>query len=284
MLSPAELKRPMDMTTSEDKLRLSRHPGDSRLSWQRRQLLSGAGLECPRTAMEVGAFDNPTLRASDGFAVRYVDYFSSEELRAKHADNPKRDVSRIVDVDWVVKGPRLSPFIGERMDLIVANHVIEHICNPIGWLSDVASFCSPGATVFMAVPDRRFTFDYLKQPTDITDIVQAYEQGKEQPDAHDVARMRYLHTRVDAAAIWDGGEGPVPPQQTAAPYRATLERAREEVRGGYVDVHCTYFTSSSFIHIFSELKRSDYIPWRVDLLHDVVRGGNEFYVLLTLDG
>ncbi len=231
-------------------------------------------------ALEVGAFDNPTLRPRDGFQVRYADYFSADELRVTWAENPGRDPSRIVDVDYVIKGPRLSPFIPDKVDLVVANHVIEHIPDPIGWLCDVASFCSEDAAIFMAVPDQRFTFDFHKQPSDITSIVRAYEEGKTLPDVYDVARMRYLHTRVDPLALWEGQAPPEKVERSEPSYREILERARVQVAGGYVDVHCHFYTTSSFLHIFSELSRSGYIPWETEFLRDVDRGGNEFCVLL----
>jgi hypothetical protein len=270
-------------TPPPGRLALKRDRDDSRLSWLRRQILAGAGLDRPGVALEIGAFDNPTLRPRDGFAVRYADYFSSDELRRKYADNPRRDLSRIVQVDHVVKGPRLSAFIGDRVDLVVANHVIEHVCDPIGWLVDIASFCTPRATIFMAVPDQRFTFDYFKQPTDIGCIVRAHEERKERPDPYDVARMRYLHTRVDPLALWDGDARPVRPGVDRPTYRQILEKARVEAGAGYVDVHCTYYTVDSFMQVFGELHRSRYVPWRVELLADVERGGNEFYVMLHLD-
>jgi hypothetical protein len=66
-------------------------------------------------------------------------------------------------------------------------------------------------------------------------------------------------------------------------YRKILERARAEASTGYVDVHCTYYSADSFIEVFQELHRSRYVPWRVELLAGVERGGNEFYALLTKD-
>lgn len=268
---------------NQAKLVLGKDRDDSRLSFRRRQVLTAARLDMPSLALEVGAFDNPTVRSRDGFAVRYADYFSADELRKAHAGNPRRDSSRIVDVDYVIKGPRLSPFVEGPVDLLVANHVIEHLCDPIGWLCDVERFCGPRASVFLAVPDQRYTFDFHKQPSDVTSIVMAHEQGKTQPDAYDVARMRWLHTRVDAAALWEGAEPPQRPAQAATSFRDVLERSRAEVRQGYTDVHCGYYTSDSFLHIFRELHRSRYIPWAVELVQDVDPGGNEFYVLLRRD-
>lgn len=272
----------MSAAMEVDRLALVRDKGDSRLSWRRRQVLTSASVAKPDIALEIGAFDNPTLRVTDGFQVRYADYFSSDELRRKYADNPRRDLSRIVEVDYVVNGPRLSRFILERIGLVVANHVIEHVSDPIGWLVDMASFCSDDASIFMAVPDQRFTFDYFKQPTDVGCLVRAHEEGKVQPDSYDVARMRYLHTRVDPLALWDGAV-PARPGNERPTYRQILENARVEVKSGYTDVHCTYYTADSFMQIFGELHRSRYVPWKVELLQGVERGGNEFYVLMERD-
>ena len=266
---------------SLEALVLGRDRDDTRLSWQRRQILSAAGIRKPRVALEIGAFDNPTVRSRDGFVVRYADYFSSDELRDKHAGNPRRDPSRIVEVDHVVKGPRLSPFIGEEMDLVLANHVVEHVPDPIGWLVDIASFCAARANIFLSVPDQRFTFDYFKQPTDVGSLVRSHEEGKDRPDAYDVARMRHLHVKVDALALWSEGAVPTCPDAGRPTYRQILELARREADAGYVDVHCTYYTAESFIRVFEELHRSGYVPWRPRLLGGVERGGNEFHVLLT---
>lgn len=268
-----------DTNRQPETLVLGRDRDDSRLSWRRRQILGSAGLPLPAVALEIGAFDNPTVRARDGFGVRYADYFSSDELRRNHAGNPRRDLSRIVEVDYLVKGPRVSPFVRDRVDLVVANHVVEHLCDPISWLCDIQTFCSADAAVFMAVPDRRFTFDYFKQPTDIGCLVRAHEEGKVQPDAYDVARMRHLHMRVDALALWDGAPPPERPGDERPTYRRILEQARLDAERGYTDVHCTYFTADSFMHVFLELHRSQYIPWRPTLLGGVEQGGNEFYVL-----
>jgi hypothetical protein len=271
---------PTDAPLPIGKLVLDRDKDDSTLSLRRRRLLTSAGLRAPSVTLEVGPFDNPTLRSRDGFTVRYADYFSADELRTKWANNPRRTASRIVDVDYVIKGPRLSPFIPDTIDLMVANHVIEHICDPIGWLCDVARFCSPDAAIFLAVPDQRFTFDFHKQPSDITSIVRAYEEAKTHPDAYDVARMHYLHARVDAQSLWDGEPPPERVNRRALNYRQILEKARLDVADGYVDVHCHFYTASTFVHIFSDLFQCGYIPWEVELLRDVERGDNEFCVLL----
>lgn len=93
----------MDTITQTDRLVLGRDRDDSRPSWRRRQIVSAAALPRPALALEIGSFDNPTLGTRDGLDVRHVDPFS-----------------RIVDVGYVVSGPRLSPFIAAKVDFLVA--------------------------------------------------------------------------------------------------------------------------------------------------------------------
>src|SRR5688500_12968257 len=93
---------------------LDRDQNDTSSSLKRRRVLTSAKLHAPVVALEVGAFDNPTIRSRDGFTVRYADYFSAEELRTKYANHPRRTPARIVDVDYVIKGPKLSPFVLDR--------------------------------------------------------------------------------------------------------------------------------------------------------------------------
>ena len=259
-------------------LKLAKAADDTSRSWGRRQVLSSIGLRVPKLAMEIGAFDNPTVRPSDGFEVRYIDHFSADELRVLHAKNERRRLDRLVNVDYVIKEKSLSAVVREKADLLVANHVVEHLCNPIAWLRDAAAFCNADAVIFMAVPDQRYTFDVLKQPTDVTDIVRWYESGKAMPDAHDVARMRFSHVRADSEALWRG-ESPPRPVGWDRSYRQHLERARAETEKGYVDVHCTFYSAPSFIAIYEELYRSGYIPWRVELVQGARPGTKEFYVL-----
>lgn len=267
------------MVDPTETLVLEGNPTGTSSSLMRRQMLNAGRLPVPGVALEVGAFDNPTLHAEDGFAVRYADYFSAEELRVEAARNPRRSIERMVGVDYVIKGPRLSPFIPESIGLLVANHVVEHLPDPIGWLRDVALMCTDDAAIFMAVPDRRYTFDLYKQPSDIVSLVRAFDERKEQPDAYDIARMRYLHQRVDAKAVWASGKRPPMPGRTEGGFRKVMEQAAAQAAAGYVDVHCHYYTAGSFLHIFTELFESGYLPWKVELVGDVQRGSNEFHVV-----
>ena len=263
-------------------LELAPHPSLTSVARSRREQITNARLAPDVRVLEIGAFDNATVIAEDGVEVRYADYFSAEELKAKHVDNPRRRIAHVCMVDYVIKGPFLSAHIGEKFDLIIANHVIEHLPNTIGWLADIRKISSPGARLFLTVPDMRFCFDYLKRPTDAIDLIKSFDEGKCQPDVYDIARMAYHHVRVDAAQIWAGAPMPATPASLNRDLARTMADARRQAAQGYVDVHCNYYTRESFSSIFHDIYRVGLIPWKLMFVSDIRRDDCEFYVMLEL--
>lgn len=67
----------------------------------------------------------------------------------------------------------LAPF-----DYAVASHVFEHLPNPVGWLRDVAALLVPRGVIALAVPDRRFTFDFFRRETTAARILGRAVGGK----------------------------------------------------------------------------------------------------------
>ena len=74
--------------------------------------------------LEIGAFDNATCVTAEA-DVRYLDWFSRDELVRKHRNNPKRRVEHAVEVDYVVKTSQFSEVVPRSFDVIIAHHVIE---------------------------------------------------------------------------------------------------------------------------------------------------------------
>ena len=120
-----------------------------------RRWLTGNGIE-------VGALHKP-LPVPAGVGVSYVDRMSTAEL---HGHYPEIPVMSLVPVDRVDDGERLETFGDSSQDFIIGNHLLEHCENPIGVLSAWMRVLKPGGIVYMAVPDKRFTFDSRRLSTD----------------------------------------------------------------------------------------------------------------------
>jgi GT2 family glycosyltransferase/SAM-dependent methyltransferase len=109
--------------------------------------------------IEIGALHNP-LRTSA--RVRYVDRLSRADLRRHY---PELAAFPVVDTDIVDDGERLTKIADGSQDFIIANHFIEHCEDPIGTLKTFARKLRAGGAIYMAVPDKRHTFDRHRTST-----------------------------------------------------------------------------------------------------------------------
>ena len=233
--------------------------------------------------IEFGAFDYPTYAKPD-HNITYVDFFSKAELAALHnAAKPER-VKNAIDVDFIVKEADFAPQINGRFDLLIANHVFEHIPDAIRWLQNAEKLLTPetGRT-FFSVPDKNYTFDFLRPVSRLTDLIVAHEERLERPSVRQVFESIYLYRPITANHVWED-DGTLPTLLEKGRYpnaRVAWESAKAFVaQGGWLDVHCHVFTLASFQLLFRELKKGGYT--RLEVLHsdDVVPSMNEFHVLL----
>jgi SAM-dependent methyltransferase len=226
--------------------------------------------------LEIGALDNPTFRRELGDSVSFVDYFSTDELRAKHANNPKRNVGRMADVDYVLKGAALTDAVGDRFDVIVANHVIEHVPDLIGWLGQLRALLTDGGSLFLSVPDRRFTFDYFRPVSVAPAIQRAHEEQLLAPSKWQRIEASYFHQRIDVAALWAGDHPTFRARRALA--EVTREVEAEIAAGIYRDAHCWVFTADSFTDCLLDL--GDLCPFTISTIAPPRVNTSEFWVLL----
>lgn len=128
--------------------------------------LAGSGIE-------IGALQNP-LRLSARARVKYVDRMSNEDLWTHY---PELKGQRLVPVDIIDDGERLLTFPDGGLDFIVANHFLEHCEDPIQTLESFARVLRPGGVTYLAIPDKRYTFDKHRTPTPLEHLIRDHEEG-----------------------------------------------------------------------------------------------------------
>jgi SAM-dependent methyltransferase len=139
--------------------------------------LSGVGLE-------IGPYDQPTVFKSEA-DVRYLDWKDKEQL-VRECTHPDMIVD-IPEIDYVVHSNRYGDYISDKFDYIIANHVMEHAPNMIQWLSDLCDMMQPGGILFLALPDKKFSFDKYRQDTALSHFVAEYLAGVEEiPREHQI--------------------------------------------------------------------------------------------------
>lgn len=232
-------------------------------------LTRGAGAE-------IGALAWPVVKRHQG-NIRYVDFAPTAELKRLYADTPDL-VAKLVEVDLVWGERPLADMTRERFDYIVASHVIEHVPDPIAWLAELAAVLKPGGILTLAVPDKRFTYDRLRAPSTLADLVAAHLAGARKP----MARQLFDHFAGHALEKAEGDRVAVAPKydlkQALAETRAAL------ADGAYHDIHCHVFTPASFLGLLRDLAVMGLMPFGLRGFHDTAEGEIEFFVQLERGG
>lgn len=118
------------------------------------KFLSGSGLE-------IGALQR-RLNLPPGCDARYVDRMPFEMLLEHY---PELRGLPIQPPDIIDDGETLSTIDDESQDFVAANHFLEHCQDPVGAIVNLLRVIRTGGFLYMAVPDRNYTFDSERPPT-----------------------------------------------------------------------------------------------------------------------
>jgi SAM-dependent methyltransferase len=137
-----------------------------------RRYLAGAGIE-------LGALTKP-LRVPPGVRVRYVDRMSRADLLAQEGPELAArglDLDAIPETDVVDDAGTLASFADASLDFVIANHVFEHLEDPIAGLENALRVLRPGGVLLLILPDARHTFDARRDRTTPEHLVRDHDEG-----------------------------------------------------------------------------------------------------------
>ena len=188
-----------------------------------RRHLKGHGIE-------IGALSHP-LRMPRGASVRYVDNWSEADLREQYPDLAGET---IVAPDIIDDGTKLSTLADSSQDFVVANHFLEHCEDTVAVLSTLLRVTKPGGVVYVAVPDKRRSFDAPRPTTPTEHVLRDHELGPE------VSRVQHYE---EFARVVEGiPQGELPEYVSAA-----LENERYHM-------HFHVWTHDSFLELLDALR------------------------------
>lgn len=243
------------------------------------------GVNRDSKILELGPSVSPMAPRSAGWDVTVIDHATQEELIEKYRADPNVTIANIEKVDYVwSNGPLHHAVPADRLgsfDVLIASHVIEHLPDPIGFLNSAAKLVHPEHGILaLAVPDKRWCFDYLKQVSSTGQFFAAHRMG---------AQRHGLATRFDHSAYiaFDRGRGGWGRERlTDLQLADTLDHAYSEFQSWtddpsapYVDCHAWHFTPASFALLVLEAGAVGLIDWRVEWLRP--RPGVEFFARLV---
>lgn len=123
--------------------------------------------------IEIGALNAP-LPLPPGARARYVDQRTPAELSA----SDYRGVG-IKTPDIIADVETLAGIDDRSLDFVVANHVLEHVENPFRALAAMNRVLRSNGVAFIALPDKRFTFDKERPITPVWHVVRDFREGPE---------------------------------------------------------------------------------------------------------
>jgi SAM-dependent methyltransferase len=250
-------------------------------------------VEKSALGIEIGPYHNPTVPKRDGYNSISIDVFDADELRRRAAEDPNVPDSSIAAIETVdIVGSAVDiadlvrvPYGSQKFAYIVSSHNFEHLPDPIRFLQGCSELLEDGGVLTMAVPDRRFCFDYFRPATELSEWLEAFHERRRQPTPAQVFRGSHLKSSISGAGAWLPGETRTPSpdgqlDSAFAVWSNTLVEAPDA--RPYVDTHCSAFTPASLELLIEDLRYLgllDLVPIRI-----AGPNGCEFYIHLRKSG
>ncbi len=235
-----------------------------------------------KLGLEIGPYDRPFFPRSDHPKIKYADVFTAAQLRKRAKSNAKRDPNKVETVDFVTAETTLTEIAEpDHFDFVYCSHVLEHVPDFITSLQEIETILKPGGLLLCAYPDRKFTFDIDRAPTDLATLIDRYDRKITRPDPETVYDYFTKFRPVKVGYLWKkipGAKGKNPHDETKA--RAKAKLAETE----YVDVHCNLFTHGEFVEAMSALNRSGHLALEVVDFEKTSAPLNEFFFVLQKPG
>jgi hypothetical protein len=211
------------------------------------------------TGLEIGAMDLPFVEPGEG-SCDFADFRNTEELRELASRTVGHNPEFVVPVAYNLRAG--YDIIDKTYHWIAASHVVEHVADLIGWFDVLHSKLHENGVVFLVVPDKRFTFDYHRGLTNLSDVVTAHQQELRTPSFKQVFdHYFYTTNQIDPGQIWKG----VRPESALRNYAVAIGRAENALKT-YEDAHCSVFTPESFNELINELMVSGLLKFRLESL------------------
>jgi SAM-dependent methyltransferase len=202
--------------------------------------------------LEIGALSDP-LPLPHATRIVYSDWLPAAALERMYPGSKLPDI--VSDSESFPTVP------DESFDFIVANHVLEHVTDPIRALAEWWRILKPSGLLMLALPDKRFTFDAPRRRTTLEHL--RADHASDEPAA--------LRNRVH---LEDWGE------HVEGLRRGSLEYDRwidEQLAAGYA-VHNHVWIPRDIVALIAWVART--APLRIERVANTSPLTNEFIFLL----
>ncbi len=156
-------------------------------------LLSGKGVE-------IGALHNK-FYVPQNCAMSYFDVDTASNLMMKFPE--LKDIATITEPDYIgdVEKDSLIEITKTKFDFIIANHVIEHISNPIKFVKNIWDALNDDGCFVLSAPDKDFTFDKPRNLTTFEHLKTDYDNDISfVDDEHYIDFLKHVHPDISISS------------------------------------------------------------------------------------
>lgn len=100
--------------------------------------------------------------------------FSSSTVWAEQEPEFQFDPDKAPGRSYFCEGSDMAPVASAGYDFVLSSHNLEHFANPAKALKEWLRILKPGGALVLALPDRRWTFDHRREPTDVDHMMADY--------------------------------------------------------------------------------------------------------------
>lgn len=128
--------------------------------------LKGSGIE-------IGALGTP-CPVPPHVTVKFLDRFDDSGL---YKNFPELANKKLLRPDIIDNAETMETVADASQDFLIANHVIEHLPNPLLFLKNASRVLKKGGILFLAIPDRDKTFDSKRPVTSFEHLLKDFTEG-----------------------------------------------------------------------------------------------------------
>ncbi len=232
--------------------------------------------------IEIGPLADPVVTKDEsGGLIKYVDYAPADVLREIYKNDTYVKIKNIVDVDYIWGNKELIELTdGKLFDYVIASHVIEHVPDMLGWLKEISEILIAGGVLSLAIPDKRFTFDYYRELSSPGAIIEAYFRHNREPSPQAVFDYIALSQKIDVTSAWQkkvASEMKINEMLLIHAFNISKQSFDEAT---YHDAHVNVFTPISFLNLIELFSRLDLLDFEVVDFYDTKYNTIEFFASL----
>ncbi len=148
--------------------------------------------------IEIGPSNRPVPLPKSA-RVKYVDRMTEKELKLIYPDLRFEKMPHISIID---DAEELQTITNSSQDFVIGNHLIEHFQDPIKAIKNFFRILRSGGIIYLAIPNKEFTFDRNRQSTTNEHLMNDYNNGPEKSKlAHYEEFVRLVENEDDPAKI-----------------------------------------------------------------------------------